>query len=193
MAFPVSKTLPWKTCVRSKDSNGNSILSIASPSPVYNATLRAECSTAAYLKLIHKAKAHASGFTDACVLGNVWLRQRSFGAGRLSGGIGGFEIACITALLLQGGGPNGRPLFSMAYSSYQTFKALLQFLASTDLISTPSFIGDGSSYGAVSFGTDTPVLFDAMRGHNVLFKMTQWSYKKVSASETTRSASLISL
>ncbi|MCJ1477142.1 hypothetical protein MMC13_005813 [Lambiella insularis] len=179
VVFPADRTLPWKKCVRSKYTNDSPLPSSPSPSPVYNATLRAECSTAAYLKLLRTAKAQAIGFTDACILGNVWLRQRGFGTGRLSGGFGGFEIACMIALLLRGGGLKGRPLLSTGYSSYQAFAALLQFLASTDLIRLPLLIGEGASYDVALFRANTPVLFDTTRGLNVLFKMTQASYRKL--------------
>ena len=177
--FGIEKTLPSKTCIRSKPSSSSSTALPLVPTPVYNATLRAESSVASYLKLLHGIKAKADNFTSACILGNVWLRQRGFGTGLLKGGFGGFELACTIALLLQSGGPKGRPLLSGGYSSSQLFKAFLQFLASSDLIKTPLILGRGDSYDQKSFKTSTPVLFDSSQGLNILYKMSLWSYKGV--------------
>ena len=96
------------------------------------------------------------------------------------GGFGSFEFACITALLLQGGGPKGRPLLSAGYSRYQMFKASLQFLAATDLVKTPLVIGDNPVIDMANTRTSTPIFLDATVGLNLLFKMTPWSYKMVS-------------
>ncbi|MCJ1390843.1 hypothetical protein MMC18_003704 [Xylographa bjoerkii] len=187
--FEIEKTLPWKNCIRSKPSNSSSTSSPLS-TPVYNATLRAESSIASYLKLLHGTKAKADGFTDACILGNIWLRQRGFGTGLLKGGFGGFELACTTALLLQSGGPKGRPLLSGGYSSSQIFKAFLQFLASSDLVKTPLILGGGDSYDQKAFRTSTPVLFHTIRGLNILYKMSSWSYKKACSSLELLNSSL---
>ncbi|MCJ1398657.1 hypothetical protein MMC11_001858 [Xylographa trunciseda] len=176
--FEIGKTLPWKNCVRSKPSDSLSASPTLSTS-VYNATLRAESCVASYLKLLHGVKAKADGFTSACILGHVWLRQRGFGTGLLNGGFGGFEIACMIALLLQSGGPKGRPLLSGGYSSSQIFKAILQFLASSNLMKTPLILGGGDSYDQKAFKMGTPVLFDSIRGLNILYKMSPWSYKKL--------------
>ena len=173
----IEKTLPWKSCIRSKSSDDSST-SLPVSSPVYNATLRAESSLASYLKLLHGTKAKADGFTTACVLGTVWLRQRGFGTGLCKGGFGGFELKSTIALLLQGGGPKGRPLLSGGYSSSQIFKAFLQFLTSSDLTKTPLILGGGNAYDQKAFKTNTPILFDTVRGLNILYKMSPWSYKK---------------
>ncbi|MCJ1414557.1 hypothetical protein MMC32_000884 [Xylographa parallela] len=158
----IEKTLPWKSCIRSKSSDDSST-SLPVSSPVYNATLRAESSLASYLKLLHGTKAKADGFTTACVLGTVWLRQRGFGTGLCKGGFGGFELKSTIALLLQGGGPKGRPLLSGGYSSSQIFKAFLQFLTSSDLTKTPLILGGGNAYDQKAFKTNTPILFDTLR------------------------------
>lgn len=168
--FPVSKTLPDKNCVRAKvDSTENSGM----PTPFYNASLRSECSTLAYLKFLHGASLRSDSFTDACVLGSVWLRQRGLGTDLGNGGFGSFEWSCMMALLMQGGGPKGKPILSKGYSSYQLFKATLQYLTAKDLVSNPvSIDSDVTSNG----GSGQPILFDGARGMNVLFKMTAWSY-----------------
>ncbi|MCJ1378069.1 hypothetical protein MMC17_001165 [Xylographa soralifera] len=178
VVFEIERTLPWKNSIRSKSSD-NSSTSLPLLTPVYNATLRAESSIASYLKLLHGTKAKAGGFSAACVLGNVWLRQRGFGTGLWKGGFGGFELESTIALLLQSGGPKGRPLLSGGYSSSQMFKAFLQFLTSLDLTKTPLILGGGNSYDKKAFKTNVPVLFDTIRGLNILYKMSSWSYKKL--------------
>jgi U3 small nucleolar RNA-associated protein 22 len=90
------------------------------------------------------------------------------------GGFGNFEWAVMMALLLQGGGPKGIPVFSNGYSSYQLFKALLQYLSSKDLTASPQTIGELTQ--GLAKDNNTPVLFDALRGMNVLFKMNRWSF-----------------
>ncbi|MCJ1285761.1 hypothetical protein MMC26_005102 [Xylographa opegraphella] len=160
--FEIAKTLPWKNCIRSVSSDDPST-SLSLSTTVYNATIRAESSVTSYLKLFHGTKAKADGFTTACVLGKVWLRQRGFGTGLWKGGFGGFELESTIALLLQSGGPKGRPLLSGGYSSSQIFKAFLQFLTSSDLTKTPLILGDANSYDQKAFKTNTPVLFDTLR------------------------------
>ena len=77
---------------------------------------------------------------------------------------------------MQSGGAKGRPILSTGYSSYQLFKAVLQFLSTRDVAQDPLFIQSD----ALALEDKTkPVLFDGTRGHNVLFKMTPWSYEMV--------------
>ncbi|KAI5283380.1 hypothetical protein KEM54_002173, partial [Ascosphaera aggregata] len=103
----------------------------------------------------------------------TWLKQRGFGSALSCGGFGNFEWAALTALFMEGGGLNGKPLLSPSYSSYQIFKTMVQFLASRDLtkplqISSPEKVSLPSS--------NLPVLFDGKRGLNILHKMSPWSY-----------------
>lgn len=171
--FPLSKTLPNKNCIRLKAEGGTSSDRSTVPTPFYNASLRSECSSLAYLKHLHGASLQSDSFADACVLGSVWLRQRGMGTGLASGGFGAFEWACMMALLLQGGGPKGKPMLSKGHSSYQLFQATLQFLSMTDLVAKPvSVEADTVDVSA----PEHPVLFDGTRGMNILFKMTPWSY-----------------
>ncbi|KAL9098387.1 MAG: hypothetical protein Q9163_005946 [Psora crenata] len=167
--FPMAKTFPDKNCIRS--SAGQAIS--CEPTAFYNATLRSECACHAYLKFLNCASAKSAAFSDACILGSVWLRQRGLGTGLASGGFGPFEWACITALLMQVREGNRPPIISNRYSSYQIFKATLQYLSTTDLFQTP-FLADSSHF---NFGkSGVPTLFDSARGLNVLFKVRPWSY-----------------
>lgn len=90
------------------------------------------------------------------------------------GGIGHFEWATLTALLLKGGGVRGHSVLSPGYSSYQMFKAVMQFISSTDLAAQP-LIYDCPEF--MSTKSDVPIVYDGHRGHNILYKMTEWSYR----------------
>lgn len=167
--FPPMKLLPSRNCIRPK--NGVS----QKPTPFYNASLRVDGLVAAYLKLQHEAARQCEAYQDACVLGRVWLRQRGLSGSICAGGFGNFEWAAMIALLLRGGGPKNMPAFSTGYSSYQLFKAALQYISAKDLSRTPEIIcGEKFDLGQSDC---VPIFFDAPRSLNILFKMTPWSYK----------------
>jgi len=183
--FPISKTSSAKNCVRAKvDSEGN----VGSPTPFYNASLRSECSSLNYLKYLHGASLKSDAFTDACILGSIWLRQRGLGTNLNNGGFGSFEWSVSMALLMQGGSRKGKPILSKGYSSYQLFKATLQYLSATDLVASPAIV---HSDGTTISSNDHPVLFDGGRSMNVLFKMTPWSYAML-RHEASRTLKLLS-
>ncbi|KAK8236122.1 Nrap protein [Phyllosticta capitalensis] len=184
--FPEDKTLPEKNCVRPKQTGEDA--PILKPTPFYNASLRADCQTTAYLKLLHGALSKSEAFKDACLLGRTWLRQRGFGSRIRNGGFGNFEWASIMALLMEGGGPAGRPLFAAGYSSYQLFKGMLQFLASRDLTEQPQlYEAQGIS---IPKEDAVPTFFDGPRSLNVLYKMTPWAYRLLRREAKTTVSSL---
>lgn len=172
--FPIAKTLPSKNNIRQSLDSDSKINEEATP--FYNASVRADASTTSYLKLLHTAATKCDSFRDACVLGRIWLRQRAFSSKFSQGGFGNFEWAALCALLLRGGGPNGKPILSLGYSSYQLFKAVLQFIANRDLQS-PVIVLGSSSLSIPT--TKSPCIFDGQRGLNILFKMTPWSYQSL--------------
>ncbi|KAH9830705.1 U3 small nucleolar RNA-associated protein 22, partial [Teratosphaeria destructans] len=166
--FPQEKLAPGKNCVRPTGDEE------VQPTPFYNAALRADMLLSSYLKLIHTAATSCEAFKDACLLGNTWLRQRGFGSSISTGGFGNFEWSALMASLLQGGGPNGKPMLSAGYSSYQLFKATLQVLAMKDLSKQSLVIGSGKT---TPTGDGTPLLWDGSRGHSLLYKVMPWSYQ----------------
>lgn len=182
--FPTDKTLPWKNCLRARLESDAVPLMQSTSSSLYNGTLRAECSTGVYVKLLHRASNQCTGFEDACILGTVWLSQRGFGTGLRRCGFGAFELAASLALLMRSGGPKGRPIFSIGHSSYQLFKALLQFLATRDLVREPIFLFLNPIKTLPATDLGVPLLFDGTGSLNILYKMTPWSYNMVSAAET---------
>ncbi|KAL8832408.1 MAG: hypothetical protein Q9191_000280 [Dirinaria sp. TL-2023a] len=176
--FPLTRTLPGKNCIRfQKVASAIDKADSTTPTPLYNATLRSECCTLSSLKLVHAASTQSEAFGDACLLGSVWLRQRGMGTGLSVGGFGPFEWAYLLAVLLQGGGLNGKPALSRGYSSLQLFKATLQFLSARDLVANPLVMQVSNTEVA---GNDSgPTVFDGLHGINVLFKMTISSYNKL--------------
>ncbi|KAI5855226.1 Nrap protein [Tricharina praecox] len=177
--FPAGKLYPLKNCVRPQQAADAPAKATSAPvfdpTPVYNASLAADMTYFPYLALLHSSSSTCAAFTDACVLGRVWLRQRGFGGAVSKGGFGHFEWAVIMAFLLKGGGTKGHALLAAGYSNYQMFKAMLQFLAGRNLSIDPLVFGTTESVKKA--GSKAPVLFDGERGVNVLYKMTPWSYE----------------
>ena len=171
-AFPAKKILPDKNCVRLNDDSSKPS-DQRTPTPFYNSSIRAQGTVNDYLKLFHGSAAMCQGYRDACLLGRIWLRQRGFGGSASKGGFGNFEWAAILAILLQNEPGSKRPSISQRYSCFQLFKAVIQYLGSVDLVGQAGDIDntnddDGSFY---------PAFIDEQRQHNILFKMTAWSYR----------------
>ena len=177
--FFQDKLLPDRNCVRTQargPSNGTQADQAYSATPFYNSSLRSDMLMTSYLKLILKAAKSCSALQDACVLGSTWLRQRGIGSNIHAGGFGSFEWSAVIALLLQGGGSGGRPMLSAEYSSYQLLKATLQLLAMRNLSKQPLLVGERENTHQPPVN-GRPMLWDGMRGHNVLYKMTPWTYE----------------
>jgi U3 small nucleolar RNA-associated protein 22 len=170
--FSESKTRPTKNSIRPKQETETDPAKLA-PSPFYNASLRSDCNLDSYLQVLHSVSKQSSGFKDACVLGRIWLRQRGFGSSLIRGGFGGFEWAALTALLLKGGGLKSHSVLSPGYSSYQMFRAVLQYLASSDLANKP-LVYELSKFTPMK--SESPMFYDGPRGQNILYKMTPWAY-----------------
>ncbi|OJD34643.1 pre-rrna processing protein utp22 [Diplodia corticola] len=186
--FPEDKTLPEKNCIRPKHTTEAQVPTNLKPTPFYNASIRADSQATSYLKLLHGALSRTDAFKDACLLGRTWLRQRGFGGQIRCGGFGNFEWAAIMALLLQGGGPAGKPLFAAGYSSYQLFKGMLQYLATRDLADQPhSYQAPGVQ---IPREDGIPYFFDGPRCLNLLYKMTPWAYQLLRREARTTVAAL---
>lgn len=167
--FPISRTLPLKSNIRQGIPADKS--EIGEATPFYNASLRSEATVAQYHKYLHSTSQKCESFRDACILGRTWLQQRGFQTSFQKGGFGGFEWAALISLLFEGGGPSGQPILLQSYSSYQIFKAAMQFLAGRDLTHPLLLFAND-----VAMPDEGPVLFDGRRGLNLLYKMTSWSY-----------------
>ena len=167
--FPVTRTLPSKNNIRQsvpteQPEDGKS-------TPFYNAALRSEATVALYHKYIYSTTRKCEAFRDACILGRTWLQQRGFESSFQNGGFGGFEWTVLMCLLFEGGGPNGKPILLPSYSSYQLFKATMQFLAGRDLNEPLLF-----SASNITLPRGGPILYDGKRGLNLFYKVMPWSY-----------------
>lgn len=175
--FAQNKLLPDAKCIRPKGSEQETTIQKLTPTPFYNSTLQSDANVTAYLKLLHATASKADAFRDACILGRVWLKQRGFDGHIRKGGFGNFEWAATMALLLQPNAATGIQSVSPAFSSYQLFKATLQFLGRGDLTKKP-FIFQAVNI-TIPKNENGPVVFDGPRGQNILFKMTPWSYYRL--------------
>lgn len=176
--FVTRKLLPSQNCVRPTQAEGDVAKAPKlDPTPIYNSSLLADTTYFPHLSQLHAASESCTAFKDACILGRVWLRQRGFAGDFSKGGFGHFEWAVLVAFLLKGGGSKGHPIVSPGYSNYQMFKAIIQFLATRDLVADPLIFNAGEEVKTKD--SKVPVLFDGSNGLNVLFKMTPWSYKLV--------------
>ncbi|PHH81265.1 hypothetical protein CDD82_1165 [Ophiocordyceps australis] len=166
--FPWSKLTPSSNCNRQRDQ------SCSVPTTFYNSTLNGEQTFISYLRLLSHVRSVCPAFTDACILGRIWLQQRGFGGGLSQGGFGHFEWAVLMALLLSTGVHDGKATLSTSLSSTELFKAVIQFLSCTDLLKAPVAFGT-SGTNAKAIKEEGPVIFDGDRQLNILFKTTPWS------------------
>ncbi|KAI1385217.1 Nrap protein [Hypoxylon trugodes] len=170
--FPTTKLMATSNAIRQGKTEETEDAKL--PTPFYNTTLKAESQFSAYLRLLHRATNSCSAFTDACVLGRIWLQQRGFSSNVYGGGFGQFEWAVLIALLLQGGGRKGEAVLSPSLHSTQLFKATLQYIVTTNLQKKLVIIGKDPP-SVETFRQPAPVLYDVARGINILYKMTPWS------------------
>ena len=170
--FPISRTLPMRNNVRHSPLTDKCGITADDPTPRYNSALRAESTVGLFHKHLHSTVRKCESFGDACAIGRIWLCQRGFRSSLQHGGFGGFEWDALMSLLLEGGAPSGKPVLSASYSSYQLFKATLQFIAGRNLMQPPLVLFATD----IATPKDVPVLYDGKRGLNILYKMTRWSY-----------------
>ncbi|KAF4556159.1 Nrap protein nucleotidyltransferase domain 4-containing protein [Elsinoe fawcettii] len=166
--FADDKLVPSKSLVRSSEKLDESSTTSTS---LYNSTIQADRQMTAYLKLIHSATSTCDFFKDAALLLRIWLKQRGFSSSIQAGGFGNFESTAMLAALVSTGALSPR------YSAYQLFRAALQFLATKDALR--SVVALGQTTMTLEHNPELPVIFDGPRSHNLLYKMTAWSYKSL--------------
>lgn len=175
--FDSKKLLPDKNCIRIQGMEIDDL----PPTPLYNASILSSSTYVHYLKYLYTTKRSTEAFKDAACLAKLWLNQRGLSSHVEKGGFGHFEFVALMAALLEGGGDKGNKILLHGYSSYQLFKGTIKYLAEQDLssngyLSFSSIIGEGKSHYK-SAGFDTPTLFDKNTKINLLWKMTNSSYK----------------
>ena len=176
--FSPHKVHPWRNCVRVRFDGDSIIRSRLKPTPLYNSTICSDSTLSNYIELLSSTSAKSSGFRDACLLLSIWLHQRGFSSSLCEGGLGYFEVSVIMALLLNSGGPEGNGPLPTGCTSYQLFRALLHFFATTDLVKVPVMVEFQNRPEESTLKPSLPIFFDGTCGLNLLFKMTLWSYKK---------------
>ncbi len=182
--FPWSKLTPTSNNIRTETSDANK--KNQTGTPFYNSTLNAERTFIQYLRVITNARNECAAFGEACILGRIWLQQRGFGSAISRGGFGHFEWAAMIALLLKTGGRNGAAALSTSLSATELFKAVIQFLSTTDF-TKKAFAFNSAKTAAEAIKETGPVMFDPTRKLNLLFKMTPGSanYLQMCAKSTT--------
>lgn len=147
------------------------------PTVLYNSAILADITVSPYLKFLHAAASDCPGFRDACKLGRLWLYQRGFASSPAKGGFGHFEWSMLMAILLKGGSPQGSRVLLTGYSSYQLFKATLQYIQAHDFtLGKLMFSQSSAKYEPSDFNTGVPVIVDREYKLNILFNMSTWSY-----------------
>lgn len=168
--FANEKLVPSKSLVRDSSKDAESQGAATS---FYNSSIQADRQMTNYLKLIHSASSSSDDFKDAALLLRIWLRQRGFSSAVQGGGFGNFEVTALLAALIVTGSVSAR------YSTYQLFKAALQFLASKDALKSSVMVGQSAI--KPEHLADSVFLLDGQRNHNLAYKTTIWSYKTLRA------------
>ncbi|KAF8178500.1 Nrap protein [Pholiota molesta] len=143
------------------------------PTPLYNNALLRTVTPKYQLLAIHELQKDCPAFSDALTLLRIWANQRGYSEGtRMC--IRGFEGAgpwwwSILALLLNGEerrpgatkANNKRKSVGKGLSSYQLFKAALEFLAKHDFEQEPVFVRspEGHRYPAEEYQAHTEAVF----------------------------------
>ncbi|KAG1721200.1 Nrap protein [Suillus paluster] len=168
--LPLPRLSPSHPNVRISSSSSSS--SSPSPTPIYNNAILLSTYPKLALLSTHELKNSLPAFHDAHTLLRVWANQRGYGDGELC--MRGFEgkgsfWAGLLRYLISGEEPMGtksgnsklrRPL-GKGLSSYQLFKAALDFLAKQKFGETPAFTKtiDGHKYPADEYITHHPAVF----------------------------------
>ncbi|KAI1798486.1 Nrap protein [Ganoderma leucocontextum] len=151
--------------------------------PLYNTAFLYMNTPKAHLLSVHALKQDVPGFADALALLRVWANQRGYGLGGTLC-VRGFEgkgmwWASVLDMLIHGeepqpvdlgrSGTKRKPL-GKGLSSYQLFKAALDFLARHNFAERPVFVRskDGHRFPPASYASHEAVFVDATSSVNLL-------------------------
>ncbi|KAK0211157.1 Nrap protein [Desarmillaria ectypa] len=115
------------------------------PTPLYNTALLTALTPPSHLISTHALQQEAPALSDALTLLRVWANQRGYCEGSALG-IRGFEgkgpwwVSVLRALILGVEGKSKRKPLGRGLSSYQLFKAVIDFLATHDFQAQPVFV-----------------------------------------------------
>ncbi|EJD08517.1 Nrap protein [Fomitiporia mediterranea MF3/22] len=159
----------------SDDSANANNASTTRPTPIYNTDLLMHASARTPLLQTHTLIKEVPSFRDALALLRVWANQRGYGPGSKDRGVvSGFEgngyfwtgVMHVIVVGEEDFGEKGgkkrtlrRPV-GRGLSSYQLFRAALDFLANHAFCAQPVFIKGGSRFPADTYSSDGPVFVD---------------------------------
>ncbi|KAG8732138.1 hypothetical protein FRC11_000523 [Ceratobasidium sp. 423] len=139
---------PGRACIQ---TSGSSDLD-PTPTPLNNDLALLGTTPVSHLLLIHNAKGQILAFGDTLALLRVWANQRGYGTGaghrsEDSAQRAGAWWGGVIVYLVLGGKPvkgvKKQARVGRGLSSYQLFRAVLDFLAKHDFATTPMFLGGG--------------------------------------------------
>ncbi|KAB5588975.1 U3 small nucleolar RNA-associated protein [Ceratobasidium theobromae] len=146
---------PTRACIRNAASESD-----PAPTPLYNNAILLGTTPVTHLLAVHHAKSQIPAYADTLALLRVWANQRGYGAGaghkagdtmrsygcvRGFGSLGAWWGALIAYVVLGGKAVKGvkkQARVGRGLSSYQLFRAVLDFLAKHDFMTEPIFLGD---------------------------------------------------
>ncbi|KAK6523969.1 hypothetical protein TWF281_001926 [Arthrobotrys megalospora] len=152
--FPIDKLSP--TACRADRKTGT-------PTPMYNSSLIDDAYHLDNLDTLQKYTTLREEFKGALVLGTAWLSCLGFSAHLLDGGFGEREWALLQSHVIETTVNESAVASRYASSSgpFQLFKSVLNLIANTTF----------------PIATDTPTLHRKNTQHNILFKMSRWSFR----------------
>ncbi|KAJ8522745.1 hypothetical protein ONZ45_g757 [Pleurotus djamor] len=147
--IPLHRLSPTHSNLRYNSSSGDDGPSNPSPTPLYNTALLSCMTPRPYLLLTH-ALTQIPAFNDAVALLRIWANQRGYGPGTKPSVRGFQNKGCWWSFVLsvvmngeetiQGGKFTNQKPLGKGLSSYQLFKAGLDFLAKHDFEASPVFL-----------------------------------------------------
>ncbi|KAH9912225.1 Nrap protein [Fomitopsis serialis] len=182
--IPPQRLGPSRSNIRTSASSSDAASD--TPSPIYNSRIIQHCTPKPHLVSTHALKESVPAFSDALALLRVWAHQRGYGVGdrlcvRGFDGRGPWWAGLLECLVMgeegaDGGRPFGfakkekrRPL-GKGLSSYQLFKAALDFLARHDFAKDRVFVKakDGHRFPPDEYASHEAVLVDSSSMLNLL-------------------------
>ncbi|PPQ69344.1 hypothetical protein CVT24_001638 [Panaeolus cyanescens] len=167
--IPLHRLSPHHSNIRiNTNENAECSTTSHSPTPHYNNALLRTLSPRSYLLAVHALQVECDAFSDALTLLRIWSNQRGYGEGDRAC-VHGFDGAgsfwwSLLALLLNGeelkpGVPKSKQRRSVGkgLSSYQLFKAALEFLAKHDFSKEKVFVKspEGQRYSVEEYQIPT--------------------------------------
>ncbi|KAF8066902.1 Nrap protein [Lyophyllum atratum] len=148
--IPLHRLSPSHSNIRISSATNDEAKTANPPTPIYNTALLLALAPKTQLLATHALKDHSPAFSDALTLLRVWANQRGYGPGsRIC--VRGFETrgswwSSLLGLLISGEERAGAPKASKrkplgrGLSSYQLFRAALDFLSKHDFHKDPVFL-----------------------------------------------------